>query len=256
MSRPVFDPVPPDFSFAGSERDISRFWKDGDIYAKSLARRREGKPFVFYEGPPTANGLPHPGHCLTRTIKDIFPRYKTMDGRYCERKAGWDTHGLPVEIEVCKELGIMDGGKAAIEAYGVEKFNRACVESVFRYQKEWENLTDRIGFWVNLDEAYVTFHQSYVESVWWSLRQLFDRGLLYQGHKVVWWWAQGGTALSAGEVGEGYRDVDDPAITVRLPLTPESAERLGVPGETSLLVWTTTPWTLSSNCAACVGPDI
>ena len=124
MSRPVFDPVPPDFSFAGSERDISRFWKDGDIYAKSLARRREGKPFVFYEGPPTANGLPHPGHCLTRTIKDIFPRYKTMDGYFCERKAGWDTHGLPVEIEVCKELGIMDGGKEAIEAYGIEEFNR------------------------------------------------------------------------------------------------------------------------------------
>lgn len=256
MSRPVFNPVPPDFSFSGSEGDISRFWKEGDIYAKSLARRREGKPFVFYEGPPTANGMPHPGHCLTRTIKDIFPRYKTMDGHYCERKAGWDTHGLPVEIEVCKELGIMDGGKAAIEAYGVEKFNRACVESVFRYQKEWENLTDRIGFWVNLDEAYVTFHQSYVESVWWSLKQLFDRGLLYQGHKVVWWWAQGGTALSAGEVGEGYRDVDDPAITVRLPLTPESAALLGVPEETSLLVWTTTPWTLSSNCAACVGADI
>ncbi len=256
MSSPAFNPVPQPFSFSQAEHEIIRFWQEQGIYQQSLERRKDGPPFVFYEGPPTANGMPHPGHCLTRTIKDIFPRYKTMDGHYCARKAGWDTHGLPVEIEVCKELGIIDGGKAAIEAYGVEKFNRACIESVFRYKKEWENLTDRIGFWVNLDEAYVTFHQQYVESVWWSLKQLFDRGLLYQGHKVVWWWAQGGTALSAGEVGEGYRDVDDPAITVRLNLTEDSAARIGAPGKAALLVWTTTPWTLSSNCAACVGAEM
>ena len=257
MSDSVFDPVPSPFDFAKAEHDIMAFWKEGEVYHKSMQQRSDAPRFVFYEGPPTANGLPHPGHCLTRTIKDIFPRYKTMDGYFCERKAGWDTHGLPVEVEVCKELGILDGGKAAIEAYGIEQFNRKCVESVFRYTREWEELTERIGFWVDLDKAYVTFHQSYVESVWWSLKQLFDRGLLYQGHKVVWWWAQGGTALSAGEVGEGYRDTDDPAITVRLPLTDESKATLGLDGEdAALLVWTTTPWTLISNCAACVGEAI
>ena len=257
MSENIFDPVPTPFNFSASEKEINKFWKQNRVYRKSLEARKDGPRFIFYEGPPTANGLPHPGHCLTRTIKDIFPRYKTMTGHYCERKAGWDTHGLPVEVEVCKELGILEGGKAAIEAYGVEKFNRACIESVFRYQKEWEELTDRIGFWVDLDAAYVTYHQSYVESVWWALKQLFDRGLLYQGHKVVWWWAQGGTALSAGEVGEGYRDTDDPAITVRLALTEESKARFSLQGQpVSLLVWTTTPWTLVSNCAATIGAKI
>ncbi len=257
MSDPVFEPVPSPFCFRTSEKETLAFWKGEKIYHKSLEKRQDAPRFVFYEGPPTANGLPHPGHCLTRTIKDIFPRYKTMDGFLCERKAGWDTHGLPVEIEVCKELGIIDGGKAAIEEYGVEGFNRKCLESVFRYQRDWEEMTDRIGFWVDLDEAYITYHQAYVESVWWSLKQLFDKGLLYQGHKVVWWWAQGGTALSAGEVGEGYRDTDDPSITVRLALTDESKAALGLDGaNASLLIWTTTPWTLSSNCAACVGEDI
>ncbi|MDK1021014.1 MAG: isoleucine--tRNA ligase [Candidatus Hydrogenedentes bacterium] len=257
MSEPVFEPVDARFNFSEAEKDTIRFWKENAIYHKSLEQRKGAPRFIFYEGPPTANGLPHPGHCLTRTIKDIFPRYKTMTGYYCERKAGWDTHGLPVEIEVCKELGIIEGGKAAIEEYGVERFNRACIESVFRYQKEWEDLTDRIGFWADLEDAYVTYHQSYVESVWWALKQLFDRGLLYQGHKVVWWWAQGGTALSSGEVGEGYRDIDEPAITVRLNLTEESKERFSLKGEAvSLLVWTTTPWTLLSNCAATVGSGI
>ncbi|MCH8204938.1 MAG: class I tRNA ligase family protein, partial [Candidatus Hydrogenedentes bacterium] len=163
MSDPVFEPVPSQFNFSEAEKETIRFWKKRGIYHKSLEQRRKEKAprFVFYEGPPTANGLPHPGHCLTRTIKDIFPRYKTMTGHYCERKAGWDTHGLPVEIEVCKELGIIEGGKAAIEDYGVERFNRACIESVFRYQKEWEDMTDRIGFWVDLEDAYVTYHQSY-----------------------------------------------------------------------------------------------
>ncbi len=257
MSDQAFEPVPSPFNFSQAEKEITAFWKDQEVYHKSLKQRADAPRFVFYEGPPTANGMPHPGHCLTRTIKDIFPRYKTMAGYFCERKAGWDTHGLPVEIEVCKELGIIDGGKAAIEEYGVEAFNRKCIESVFRYTQEWEDLTHRVGFWVDLPEAYVTFHQSYVESVWWALKQLFERGLLYKGHKVVWWWAQGGTALSAGEVGEGYRDTDDPAITVRLALTDESRQQLGV-GDTpaDFLVWTTTPWTLVSNCAACVGEDI
>ncbi|MFO7973433.1 MAG: isoleucine--tRNA ligase [Candidatus Hydrogenedentota bacterium] len=257
MSDHAFEPVPSPFNFSEAEKDVIRFWKEKRIYEKSLDARKGAPKFVFYEGPPTANGIPHPGHCLTRTIKDIFPRYKTMTGHFCERKAGWDTHGLPVEIEVCKELGIIDGGKAAIEDYGVEKFNRTCIESVFRYQREWEELTDRIGFWVDLEDAYITYYQSYVESVWWALKQLFDKGLLYQGHKVVWWWAQGGTALSAGEVGEGYRDIDDPAVTVRLRLPEESRKVLNIENpNASLLIWTTTPWTLPSNCAAAVGPDI
>ena len=166
------------------------------FYEKSLAQRADAPRFVFYEGPPTANGLPHPGHCLTRAIKDLFPRYRTMRGYLCERKAGWDTHGLPVEVEVCKELGIHS--KEEIEAYGVEPFIHQCLESVFRYTQQWERLTERLGFWIDLDEAYVTYHQGYIESVWWALKNLFDRGLLYQGHKIVWWWAQGGTALELG----------------------------------------------------------
>src|SRR5215470_14286629 len=250
----MFRDVPAEFDFPAAERDVLAFWEENRIYEKSLERRRGGKPFVFYEGPPTANGLPHPGHCLTRAIKDLFPRYRTMCGYYCERKAGWDTHGLPVEVEVCKELGIH--GRDEIEQYGVEKFNRKCLESVFRYTKEWEALTRRLGFWVNLDEAYVTYHQSYVESVWWSLKTLFDRGLLYQGHKVVWWWAQGGTALSSGEVGLGYREVADPSVYVKFPLVSDERTReLGLDGA-SLLVWTTTPWTLPSNQFAAVHPEL
>ncbi len=242
----MFKAVPAQFDFPAAELEALRFWEKNDIHEKSLAQR-EGRPsFVFYEGPPTANGLPHPGHCLTRIIKDVFPRYKTMTGCYCHRKGGWDTHGLPVEAEVCRELKIHT--KQEIEKYGIEKFIRRCQESVFRYTREWEELTRRLGFWINLEEAYVTCHQSYVESVWWALKTLFDRGLLYQGHKVVWWWPQGGTALSAGEVGQGYREVDDPSITVRFRLK-------GQPG-TSFLAWTTTPWTLPSNVALAVHPDV
>lgn len=241
----VFAEVPPQFDFPRAEQQVLEFWAARDIYARSL-KQREGRPaFVFYEGPPTANGLPHPGHVLTRTVKDVFPRYKTMCGYYCHRKAGWDTHGLPVEVEVCKELGIHT--KQEIESFGIERFVQRCIESVFRYTREWEELTRRLGFWINLDEAYVTYHQSYVESVWWALKVLFDRGLLYQGHKVVWWWPQGGTALSSGEVGQGYREVDDPSITVRF--------RAAGDPKTSFLAWTTTPWTLPSNVALAVHPD-
>ena len=242
----MFEPVESSVSFPKLEEKIIQFWKERRIYEKSLEMRSEGPAFVFYEGPPTANGLPHPGHCLTRSIKDLFPRYKTMRGFRCDRKAGWDTHGLPVEVEVCKELGIHS--KEEIEEYGVEPFIHKCLESVFRYTRQWEELTERLGFWIHLDEAYVTYHQSYVESVWWSLKNLFDRGLLYQGHKIVWWWAQGGTALSSGEVGEGYREVADPSVYVRFPLVDEP--------ETDLLVWTTTPWTLPSNQFAAVHPDL
>jgi isoleucyl-tRNA synthetase len=212
----MFQPVESNVSFPQMEEAIVGFWRQQRIYEQSLAAREGAAPFVFYEGPPTANGLPHPGHCLTRAIKDLFPRYRTMRGYRCERKAGWDTHGLPVEVEVCKELGIHS--KEEIERFGVEPFIRKCIESVFRYTREWEQLTERLGFWIHLDDAYVTFHQSYVESVWWALKNLFDRGLLYQGHKIVWWWAQGGTALSSGEVGQGYREVADPSVYVRFPV--------------------------------------
>ncbi|MBI3450368.1 MAG: isoleucine--tRNA ligase [Acidobacteria bacterium] len=241
-----FADLPTPFDFPAEEKRILEFWEVEGIHRKSTELRRGRAPFVFYEGPPTANGLPHPGHCFTRAVKDLFPRYKTMRGHLCERRGGWDTHGLPVEVEVSKELGIHS--KEEIEKYGIEPFIHRCIESVFRYTKEWEQLTRRLGFWVDLDAAYVTYHRSYVESVWWSLKTLFDAGLLYQGHKIVWWWAQGGTALSAGEVGQGYREVDDPSVFVRFPL--EGVER------TSLLVWTTTPWTLPSNQFAAVHPEI
>ncbi len=242
----MFQAVSTQVSFPKQEEQILAFWKEHAIYAASLKQRAGAPTFVFYEGPPTANGLPHPGHCLTRAIKDLFPRYKTMRGFLCERKAGWDTHGLPVEVEVCKELGIH--GKDEIEKYGIEAFIQKCQQSVWRYMQEWERLTERIGFWIDLSQAYVTYHQSYVESVWWSLKQLFDRGLLYRGHKIVWWWAQGGTALSSGEVGQGYREVADPSVYVKFPLVDQ-------PG-TSLVVWTTTPWTLPSNTFAAVHPDL
>jgi len=246
----MFQPVEGNVNFPEQELAVGRFWKEHRIYEKSLERRAGAPPFVFYEGPPTANGMPHPGHCLTRAIKDLFPRYKTMRGYRCERKAGWDTHGLPVEVEVCKELGIHS--KEEIEAYGIEGFIQKCQQSVWRYMREWERLTERLGFWIHLDEAYVTYHQSYVESVWWSLKNLFDRGLLYQGYKIVWWWAQGGTALSAGEVGLGYREVTDPSVYVKFPLLDDA----GKPTDTSLLVWTTTPWTLPANQFAAVHPNL
>jgi isoleucyl-tRNA synthetase len=246
----MFQPVPASAPFPRMEEEVLAFWKEHTIYEQSLQRRRGGPKFVFFEGPPTANGMPHPGHCLTRAIKDLFPRYRTMRGYFCERKAGWDTHGLPVEVEVCKELGIHS--KEEIENYGVEPFIHRCQESVWRYMQEWERLTERLGFWVNLKEAYVTYHQSFVESVWWSLKNLFDRGLLYQGHKIVWWWAQGGTALSSGEVGQGYREVADPSVYVLFPLLDDAGKKT----DTSLLVWTTTPWTLPSNQFAAVHPDL
>jgi isoleucyl-tRNA synthetase len=245
-SPATFARVSQELDFPKEEREILRFWREHRIFEKTLSKPAPRGKFVFYEGPPTANGLPHNGHVLTRVIKDLFPRYKTMRGWSVPRKAGWDTHGLPVEVEVEKELHLH--GKAAIEAYGVEPFVRKCIESVFRYTEEWEELTTRVGFWVDLSDAYVTYHRSYVESVWWALGELFAKGLLYQGHKVVWWWAQGGTALSAGEVGQGYKQVDDPSVYVRFPVVGE--ENL------SLLVWTTTPWTLPSNMYAAVRSDL
>jgi isoleucyl-tRNA synthetase len=246
----MFPPVDKDRGFPERELDVLRFWKERNVYQQTLDARDGAPPFVFFEGPPTANGMPHPGHCLTRSIKDLYPRYKTMRGFRCERKAGWDTHGLPVEVEVCKELGIHS--KEEIENFGIEPFIQKCQASVWRYMNEWERLTERLGFWVDLKHAYVTYHQSFIESVWWSLKNLFDRGLLYKGHKIVWWWAQGGTALSSGEVGQGYREVADPSVYVKFPLLDDS----GKPTDTSLLVWTTTPWTLPSNHYVAVNPGV
>ncbi|MEM7230673.1 MAG: class I tRNA ligase family protein, partial [Planctomycetota bacterium] len=240
----VFDPLPERFDFPATEAEVCEFWKERKIFEKSLEQRADAPTYVFYEGPPTANGMPHPGHVLTRVMKDLFPRFKTMKGFRVPRKAGWDTHGLPVEIEVEKALKI--SGKEAIESYGIEDFCRRCLESVFVYTKEWEELTERIGFWVDLSDAYVTFHQSYVESVWWSLKNLFDKGLLYEDRKVVWWWAQGGTTLSQAEVGQGYKETVDPSVYVRF----RDAEDENL----SYVAWTTTPWTLPSNVGLAVAP--
>ncbi len=245
MSAPFLFPKPPTaLDFPKEEGETLAFWKSSRIIEKSLAAGATGDDtFVFYEGPPTANGMPHNGHVLTRVVKDLFPRYQAMRGKHVPRKAGWDTHGLPVEVEVEKELRIH--GKAAIEDYGVEPFVRRCIDSVFRYTEEWERLTERIGFWVDLESAYVTYHQSYIESVWWALSELYKKGLLYKGHKVLWWWAQGGTALSSGEVGQGYKKVKDPSAYVAFPIVGDASRG-------HLLVWTTTPWTLPSNVYAAV----
>ena len=242
MPSPRFERVVPVADFPAVEARVREFWQERGIAGRALEHRRGGPRFVFYEGPPTANGLPHNGHVLTRVMKDVFPRYKAMRGFDVPRRAGWDTHGLPVEIEVEKELRI--SGKEAIVAYGVEPFIRRCLDNVFIYTEEWTQLTDKLAFWLDVENAYVTYHQSYVESVWWALSELFKKDLLYRGHKVVWWWAQGGTVLSAAEVGEGYRTVDDPSVFVRFPLRDDP--------QTSLLVWTTTPWTLPSNSLAAV----
>jgi len=242
----MFDPVSAKVSFPALETKLLEDWKKERVFERSVEEAKDRKRFVFYEGPPTANGMPHNGHALTRVMKDVVPRYKAMRGFDVPRRAGWDTHGLAVEIEVEKELRI--SGRAAIVEYGVEPFVRRCLESVFRYTQEWKSFTEKLAFWVDFDEEYVTYHQPYVESVWWALSRLFEQGLLVQGHKVVWWWAQGGTVLSAAEVGEGYRSVDDPSLYVRLPLRDE-------PG-TSLCVWTTTPWTLPSNSFAAVRVDV
>ena len=242
----MFDSVSPTVRLSDLDERWLTYWERERIFEQSVELRRNGPPFVFYEGPPTANGIPHAGHVLTRVMKDVFLRYRSMCGFHVPRNGGWDTHGLPVEVEVEKELGIH--GRAAIEEYGVEAFTRRCIDSVFRYIDAWRQMTRRIAFWVDLDASYVTFHRPYVESIWWALKTFFDRGLLYRDYKIVWWWPQGGTALSAGEVGQGYREVDDPSVVVRFP----SKSRPGA----SFLAWTTTPWTLPSNIALAVHPEV
>ena len=241
----MFAALPKDFSFPNTEQEVLRFWAEHDIFRKSITERAGSKPFVFFEGPPTANGKPGIHHVISRTIKDTVCRYKTMRGFPVARKAGWDTHGLPVEIEVERELGLQT--KAAIETYGVEKFNQQCKESVFRYKKDWDELTIRIGYWLDLEHPYVTLDTSYMESVWWILAQFFKRGLLYEGHKIVPFCPRCETGLSSHEVAQGYEEVDDPSVFVTMPLVDDP--------ETSFLVWTTTPWTLISNTALAVAAD-
>ncbi len=249
MTEKVFGAVRPELDFPRDEAKVLAFWKANKIFEKTLTAETRATgiskgTFVFYEGPPTANGMPHNGHVLTRAVKDVFPRYKTMQGYDVPRKAGWDTHGLPVEVEVEKDLKIH--GKADIEKYGVKPFIARCIDSVFRYTEAWEKLTDKIAFWVDQPGAYVTFHKSYVESVWWALAELHKKGLLYRGQRVCWWWPQGGTALSAAEVGWNYKTVDDPSAFVAFDLLDEP--------DTALVAWTTTPWTLPSNMYAAVNP--
>ena len=259
-SAPVagYRPVDPRQSFPELEEEIIERWRERDVFRRSLEQRADAPIWSFYEGPPTANGRPGAHHVLSRAFKDVYPRFRTMRGYHVPRKGGWDCHGLPVELEVERELGLQS--KADIEAFGIAEFNQRCRESVFRYVEDWNRLTERIGFWLDLDDAYVTMANEYIESVWWALRRIWDDGRLYEGHKVVPYCPRCGTALSSHEVASGYRDVEDPSVYVRLPIAsvppsderPENALREG----DSLLVWTTTPWTLISNAAVAVGPEV
>ena len=241
----MFEEVSPQFTFAEKEKQTLAFWRENDIFQKSMEMYKDAPPFVFLEGPPFANAPPGVHHVLARIMKDAVCRYKTMTGHYVHRKAGWDTHGLPVEYQVEKQLNITN--KAELEAYGVQNFIEKCKENVFQYEQDWREMTERIGFWVNLDEAYITLSNDYIESVWWVLRQAWDKELLYQGHKVQPYCYRCGTTLASHEVALGYQEVSDPSIFVRFRLKNRE--------NTYLLVWTTTPWTLPSNVAVAVGED-
>nr|AAW84295.1 putative isoleucyl-tRNA synthetase [uncultured Poribacteria bacterium 64K2] len=241
----IFGEVSSQFTFAEREKQILEFWRENDIFQKSMEMYKDAPSFVFLEGPPFANAPPGVHHVLARIMKDAVCRYKTMTGHYVHRKAGWDTHGLPVEYQVEKQLNITN--KAELEAYGVQNFIEKCKENVFQYEQDWRQMTERIGFWVNLDDAYITLSNDYIESVWWILRQAWDKELLYQGHKVQPYCYRCGTTLASHEVALGYQEVADPSIFVRFPLKDRE--------NTYLLVWTTTPWTLPSNVAVAVGED-
>ena len=240
----MYKKVPTDLKFVEREREVEKFWRDNHIFEKSIEDRKDAPTYMFYDGPPTANGKPHIGHALTRVIKDMIPRYRTMKGYKVPRKAGWDTHGLPVEIEVEKELGI--NGKEQIEKYGVAPFIEKCKESVWKYKSMWEQFSNVIGFWADMDDPYVTYHNSYIESEWWALKQIWDKGLLYKGFKVVPYCPRCGTPLSSHEVAQGYKDVKERSAIVRFKKKNENVY---------FLAWTTTPWTLPSNVALCVNPD-
>ncbi|MFR5062981.1 MAG: isoleucine--tRNA ligase, partial [Christensenellales bacterium] len=241
----MYKKINPDMNFVSREKEILDFWKKNRIFEKTLEKTKDGEEFSFYDGPPTANGKPHIGHILTRVMKDIIPRFKTMKGYHATRIAGWDTHGLPVELEVEKQLG-MDG-KQDIEKYGIEPFIKKCKESVWKYKSEWEKMSDRVGYWVDMEHPYITYDDNYIESVWWSLKNIFDRGLIYKGHKIVPYCPRCGTALSSHEVAQGYKDVEEKSAAVSFKVADEV--------DVYIVAWTTTPWTLPSNVALCVGPD-
>ena len=239
----MYKKVSSNLRFVDREKAVEKFWKDNGIFEKSI-ENREGRPvFTFYDGPPTANGKPHIGHVLTRVIKDMIPRYKTMKGYKVLRKAGWDTHGLPVELEVEKQLGL--DGKEQIEAYGLEPFIDKCKESVWKYKGMWEDFSSTVGFWADMDDPYVTYHNDFIESEWWALKQIWDKGLLYKGYKIVPYCPRCGTPLSSHEVAQGYKDVKETSVIARFKVKGEDAY---------ILAWTTTPWTLPSNVALCVNP--
>ncbi|MBE6588085.1 MAG: isoleucine--tRNA ligase [Ruminococcaceae bacterium] len=239
----MFNKVPTDLNFVSREKATLEFWKENGIFEKSLNQRSKDNTYTFYDGPPTANGKPHIGHVLTRVIKDMIPRYHAMKGAYVPRKAGWDTHGLPVELEVEKLLGI--DGKEQIEEYGIAPFIAKCKESVWKYKGMWESFSDTVGFWADMNDPYVTYHDSYIESEWWALKQIWDKGLLYKGHKIVPYCPRCGTPLSSHEVAQGYKDVKERSAIARFKVAQEDAY---------FLAWTTTPWTLPSNVALCVNP--
>ena len=241
----MYKKVDTTLNFVDRELEVLKFWKDNHVFEESIKAREGGPVFTFYDGPPTANGKPHIGHILTRTMKDIMPRYKTMKGYKVRRQAGWDTHGLPVELEVEKLLGI--SGKPQIEDYGVEPFIQKCKESVWKYKGEWEKMSDRVGYWVDMEHPYITYDNNYIESVWWSLKQIWNKGLIYKGHKIVPYCPRCGTSLSSHEVAQGYKDIKDQTATCRFKVKGED--------NTYLLAWTTTPWTLPSNVALCVNPE-
>ena len=240
----MYQKVSTDLNFVDREKNVGEFWRNQKIFEKSM-KAREGNPtYTFYDGPPTANGKPHIGHVLTRVIKDMIPRYKTMKGYMVPRKAGWDTHGLPVELEVEKLLGL--DGKEQIEEYGMEPFIKKCKESVWKYKGMWEDFSGTVGFWADMDNPYVTYDDNFIESEWWALKEIWDKKLLYKGFKIVPYCPRCGTPLSAQEVAQGYKLVKERSAIVRFKVTGEDAY---------FLAWTTTPWTLPSNVALCVNPE-
>lgn len=240
----MYEKVSTDLKFVDREKKVEKFWKDHDIFQKSMDSRKDGPTYTFYDGPPTANGKPHIGHVLTRVIKDMIPRYRAMKGSMVPRKAGWDTHGLPVELEVERMLGL--DGKEQIEQYGLEPFIAHCKESVWKYKGMWEDFSGTVGFWADMDNPYVTYHNDFIESEWWALKQIWEKGLLYKGFKIVPYCPRCGTPLSSHEVAQGYKDVKERSAIARFPVKGEDAY---------ILAWTTTPWTLPSNVALCVNPD-
>ncbi len=242
QDKKMFKKVESKVDLVKLEEKILKYWKEQKIFEKTLKKTEKGEKFIFYEGPPTANGTPGVHHVLSRVYKDIFPRFRTMKGRHVTRKAGWDTHGLPVELEIEKKLGI--NSKDEIEEIGIEKFNRLCRESVMEYEEDWKKLTERIGFWLDTDNAYFTFKNEYIETVWWILKKIWEKGLLYEGHKIVPYCPRCGTPLSSHELAQGYKQVEDYSVILKFPLKEKE--------NTFLLVWTTTPWTLISNVAAAV----